>query len=135
MGSIEVTEKGWLHIRLDTLLPHCRYGSATQISDAIHDLRKGFTETLPYYETALLVIDEYCLPDSRCVYDQDNKAWKAIPNALKGHFFPDDDQFTLSICLLSKPSKDTACHIYLMPPEDAYEFFGKRFGLDSRCPQ
>ena len=35
-GSIEVTPEGWLHIRLDTLLLHCRYGSVSEITDTVH---------------------------------------------------------------------------------------------------
>ena len=134
-GKLEVTEQGWLHIRLDTLLPHCRFGSVSRISDAIHTLRKGYKGNLPYFEEAVLVIDEHCEHDIRRVYDQDNKAWKAIPNALKGRIFEDDDQFTLAICLLAKRSKDTGCHIYVMPSEDAFSFFGGRFGHDLHWAQ
>jgi len=127
-GSIEVTARGWLHIRLDTLLPHCRFGSAARISDAIRALMDDFREKLPYFERAVLVIDEHSGYDVRRVYDSDNKAWKAIPNALKGRVFEDDDQFTLSICLLGKHSNDIGCHIFVLPPEDAFVFFGERFG-------
>ena len=127
-GSVEVTAEGWLHIRLDALLPNCRYGTAAYISDAILELLDGMPESPPYYDKAFLFIDEHGGLESRRVYDQDNKAWKAIPNALKGRVFEDDDQFTLSICLMAKEDKEVACHIYVTPPEDAFLFLYKRYG-------
>ncbi len=75
----------------------------------------------------MLVIDEHCDVDFRRVFDQDNKAWKAIPNALKGYVFDDDDQFTLSVSLISKRSKEDCCHIYVMPMGEAFLFFRERF--------
>jgi hypothetical protein len=125
-GHVEVTPEGWLHIRLDTLLPNCRYGTAPQIKDAIHTLLDRYDGRLPIYTSAFLVIDEHSGGDSRNVYDPDNKAWKAIPNALKGRVFEDDNQFMLSICLMARRSHEHACHIYVMPPEDAYYYLNWR---------
>ncbi len=86
-GKVEVNEFGWLHIQLNTLLPHCRFAPPLWLTDTIsrlldrHERRHG---KLPLLEQALLVIDEYCDVDSRQVYDADNKGWKAVSNAIKG---------------------------------------------------
>ena len=47
-GGIEVTREGWLHIKLDTLLPHCKYGSVAWIEDAIRGLLNGYFGRLPF---------------------------------------------------------------------------------------
>ena len=60
------------------------------------------------------------------MYDQDNKGWKAVSNALKGRVIPDDDQYTLGVCLLSCRAPEPACHIYLIPQQDAGDFFFMR---------
>jgi hypothetical protein len=73
------------------------------------------------------VIDEHCNVESRTVYDQDNKGWKAIPNALKGRVIKDDDQFTLSVHLTSTYSAETACHIYLLPQSEVGDFFYAKY--------
>ena len=54
--------------------------------------------------------------------DNDNKAWKMIPNSLKGIVIEDDSQFVLSIGLFAKKSEDLSCDIYVLPPEDAAFF-------------
>ena len=81
---------------------------------------------LPVLEEALLVIDEHCDIASRRVYDQDNKGWKAVSNAIKGRLVADDDQYTLGVCLLSQRSQEQACHIYILPASDAGDFFFMR---------
>ena len=128
-GTVRLLNGRWLHIRLDTLLPHCRFQSPGYLADTITRLLDGFVENgrrLPYYKKALLVMDEHCSCESRTVFDQDNKGWKAVPNALKGRLFPDDDQFSLGIALLSTESEKAGCNIYVMPAEDAGEFFELR---------
>lgn len=128
-GTVRLLDGRWLHIRLDTLLPHCRYQVPAYLSDTITRLLDGFGQgggKLPYYEKATLVIDEHCSRKTRTVFDQDNKGWKAVPNALKGRLFPDDDQFSLGIALLSTESEKAGCNIYVMPAEDAGEFFELR---------
>ncbi len=128
-GTVRLLDGRWLHIRLDTLLPHCRYQVPVYLSDTITRLLDGFGQgggKLPYYEKATLVIDEHCSRKTRTVFDQDNKGWKAVPNALKGRLFPDDDQFSLGIALLSTESEKAGCNIYVMPAEDAGEFFELR---------
>ncbi len=130
-GTIRLLNGRWLHIRLDTLLPHCRFQSPGYLADTITRLLDGFVENgrrLPYYKKALLVMDEHCSCESRTVYDQDNKGWKAVPNALKGRLFPDDDQFSLGVALLSAESDELWCDIYVLPADDAWEFFSIRQG-------
>lgn len=128
-GTIRLLNGRWLHIRLDTLLPHCRFQSPGYLADTITRLLDGFVENgrrLPYYKKALLVMDEHCSCESRTVYDQDNKGWKAVPNALKGRLFPDDDQFSLGTALLSAECESAECNIYLLPAGDEGEFFELR---------
>lgn len=125
-GRAECNEFGWLHIQLNSLLPNCRFATPLWITDTITRLldrlerREG---KLPLLETALLVIDEHCDISARQVCDQDNKGWKAISNALKGRVVADDDQYSLGVCLLSSRSSEEACHIYVLPVQDAGDFF------------
>jgi hypothetical protein len=124
-GLIEINEYGWLHIALGTLLPHCRYSTPTYLTETITLLLNEFEHghRIPHYDEAALVIDEHCDIESRTVYDQDNKGWKAIPNALKGRVIKDDDQFSLSVHLISTKSADATCHIYLLPQFELGDFF------------
>ena len=41
-GSVEEFGYGWLHITLNTLLPHCRYQSPNWFSDTISRLLDGY---------------------------------------------------------------------------------------------
>ncbi len=129
-GNIEVNEFGWLLIGLNTLLPHCRFTTPVWLTDTItrlldqHERRRG---KLPMLDRALLVIEEFCDVESRQVFDEDNKGWKAVSNAIKGRLVADDDQFTLSVCLLSQRfSGARSCHIYVLPLSDAGDFFYMR---------
>ena len=128
-GTIRLFNGYWLHIRLETLLPHCRFQVPAYLGDTLARLLDGFVKSgarLPYCDKALLVIDEHCDCRSRTVYDQDNKGWKAVSNALKGRLFPDDDQFALGVALLSSESDTPHCNIYVLPAEDAEVFFNLR---------
>lgn len=127
-GFVEVNEYGWLHISLNTLLPGCRFRTPVWLTDTIVRLLDHYErrQKLPTFHKALLIIDEHCNIESRQVFDQDNKNWKSIPNAIKGRLISDDDQFTLGVCLLSTRSDKPACHIYLLPPQDAGDFFFMR---------
>lgn len=125
-GSIDLIERHWLHIRLETLLPHCRYQSPAYLSDTICRLLDSFGkggQKLPFFRRALLVIDEHSRIGGRSVYDQDNKGWKAVSNAMKGRIIPDDDQYSLGVSLLSAWRPDNVCHITLMDLQDAPDFF------------
>jgi len=102
-GSVEEFGYGWLHIMLHTLLPHCRYQTPGWLSDTIRRLLDGYEacgKRLPFYSRALLVIDEHTGIEGRHIFDQDNKGWKAVSNAIKGRLIPDDDQHTLACSLL-----------------------------------
>ena len=125
-GKAEVNLYGWLHIELNALLPNCRFQTPIYLRDTITRLLDEYEQsgkTLPRFDSALLVIDEHCDIGSRQIFDQDNKGWKAIPNALKGRVIRDDDQFTLGIALVSTRSEGTACNIYVIPRGDAGDFF------------
>jgi len=130
-GYVERFGYGWLHIQLNTLLPHCRYQTPEWLSDTIRRLldeyESGGSE-LPRFNRAMLVIDEHCGIDGRHIFDQDNKGWKAVSNALKGRLIPDDDQHTLSLALLSRKSELNVCHIALLDQADAADFFSMHSG-------
>jgi len=130
-GYVERFGYGWLHIQLNTLLPHCRYQPPEWLSDTIRrlldDYEAGGSE-LPFFKQAMLVIDEYCGIDGRHIFDQDNKGWKAVSNAIKGRLIPDDDQFTMAVALLSEKSELNVCHISLLDLSDAADFFATRSG-------
>ena len=66
----------WLHIRLNTLLPHCRFQPPGWLTDTIRRLLDHYEtqgKILPRYKRALLVIDEHSSIGGRHVFDQDNK--------------------------------------------------------------
>jgi hypothetical protein len=131
-GSAEVNDYGWVHIKMNALLPNCRFGAPLYISDTVTRLLDEYERcgrSLPRFGAAMLVIDEHCDIKSRNVFDQDNKAWKAIPNAVKGRLVPDDDQFTLNVALISQISETPVCHIYLLPKNEAADFFWQRQSL------
>ena len=131
-GHVEKMGYGWLHLELDTLLPHCRYQSPVWLTDTIRRLLDDFEargNPIPHFhERAMLIIDEHSLVPGRRVFDQDNKGWKAISNALKGRAIPDDDQYTLAVSLISTPSPENLCHITLLDFQDASDFFALHAG-------
>ena len=131
-GRVEKLGYNWLHIQLNTLLPHCRYQTPFWLTDTIRRLLDNFEaggNTVPYFrERAMLVIDEHSEVSGRRVFDQDNKGWKAVCNALKGRAIPDDDQYTLAVSLLSTPSPENVCHITLLDFQDASDFFALHAG-------
>lgn len=131
-GRVEKLGYNWLHIQLNTLLPHCRYQTPLWLTDTIRRLLDNFEaggNTVPYFrERAMLVIDEHSEVSGRRVFDQDNKGWKAVCNALKGRAIPDDDQYTLAVSLLATPSAENICHITLMALRDASDFFALHSG-------
>lgn len=130
-GEVSVNEYGWVHITLHTLLPHCRFQTPAFLIDTITRLLDEYeakNPKLPRFDRAMLIVDEHCDVESRQVYDQDNKGWKAIPNAIKGRLIEDDDQFSLQVALLSTKDKVPACHIYLIHPDDTGDFFSLRTG-------
>ena len=124
-GHIELAGCGWVHIQLDTLLPHCRYQSPEWLSDTIRYMLIKYMTTTEFcirFQRLVLVIDEHSCIHDRHVFDQDNKGWKAISNGLKGLVIEDDDQYHMSVFLMSQESHDNVCHISLVPPEGIEEF-------------
>ena len=62
-GFVEQFGYGWLHIQLNTLLPHCRYQTSDWLSDTIRRLLDEYVaggSELPFFKEAMLVIDEHC---------------------------------------------------------------------------
>lgn len=130
-GSVELIDYHWLHIRLNTLLPSAAYQTPVWLSDTIRRLLDEYESgghSLPYYRDALMVIDERSDIEGRRVFDQDNKGYKAVSNAIKGRLIPDDDQYTLGLVLSSTRSSENACHITLLGNADASDFFAVRGG-------
>ena len=108
-GSIETNEFGWLHITLNTLLPHCRFKTPAYLSDTITRLIEGHQAKggwVPFFRKAILIIDEHCDLKNRQVFDQQS----------------------LELALLSTSDSEAACHIYVLDADDAGEFFSIRSG-------
>ncbi len=127
-GKVERPEAYWVKITLNTLLPHCRYQTPNWLKDTIHRLLKqheAMYGELPCYDRAMMVIEEYSNIQSRRIFDQDNKGWKSVSNAIKGWLIPDDDQYTLSVSLLSTKSERNVTEITLLPLEDTSDYFAK----------
>lgn len=125
-GHIEIAGAGWVHMQLDTLLPHCRYLPAAWLTDTVRRLLNAYmqhTHFRLHFKQLLLIIDEHSDVDGRHVFDQDNKGWKAVSNALKGLVIDDDDQYHLSVHMMSSRSAENVCHISLVLPESAEDFF------------
>ncbi len=130
-GSVELLGYNWLHITLNTLLPHCRFQPPEWLSDTIRRLLDDYEAQgckLPFFNRALLVIDEHTGSKGRHIFDQDNKGYKAVSNAIKGRLIPDDDQHTLGLALLSAESELDVCHITLLDLSDAADFFAFHSG-------
>ena len=130
-GSVEMLGYSWVHITLNTLLPHCRFQPPEWLSDTIRRLLDEYEAQgckLPFFNRALLVIDEHTGTRGRHIFDQDNKGYKAVSNAIKGRLIPDDDQHTLGLALLSAESELDACHITLLDLSDAADFFAFHSG-------
>ena len=41
-GHIEIAGAGWVHMQIDTLLPHCRYMPATWLTDTVRQLLTAY---------------------------------------------------------------------------------------------
>ena len=75
-GSIEIAGCGWVHMKINTLLPHCRYQSPEWLSDTIRYLLTKYmtvTDLHVRFKRMMLVIDEHSNIHDRHVFDQDNK--------------------------------------------------------------
>ena len=125
-GHIELAGCGWVHMQLDTLLPHCRYQAPEWLSDTVRYMLVKYMTTTDFhlhFKRMVLVIDEHSCIQDRHIFDQDNKGWKAISNGLKGLVIEDDDQYHMSVVLLSQESRENICHISLVLPESMEDFF------------
>lgn len=124
-GSVELLDTGWLHIQLNTLLPHYKIlGGVQYITDSITRLLDTFVRDggkLPLWDKAYVAIIEHCDPVC-CAYDHDNKGYPAVINSLKGRVVRDDNQFALSLGLFTSHSDVPACHIYVLPDDEAGDF-------------
>ena len=129
-GEISVTPEGWVHIKLNALLPHCRVTGGTQyVTDSILRLLNSAEFDgikLPFFSKAYLGIIEVCPLDCSDVFDHDNKGFKAVQNVLKGRLFPDDDRFEMSLGLFTEQRNESACHIFVLPDDEAGIFTDMR---------
>ncbi len=125
-GEVTVLDNGWMDIKLNALLPHCKVlGSTQYVADSITRLLTSYSlgdVELPNYDKAFMAIVEHCNEDLSGVFDQDNKGFKGVINALKGRLFPDDNQFELALGLFTVRDSEECCHIYVMAAEDAGDF-------------
>ena len=126
-GKLEITDNNWLHITLNTLLPTCKsFKSSQYVADSITRLMNDFAKSggeLPMFEKAFIAIIERCNFQKSKSFDHDNKGYKAIPNALKGRVFQDDNQFQLSLGLFAELSDEASCHIFVLPESETGDFF------------
>ena len=134
-GEVSVLEYSWLHIKLNALLPHCRFQTPGWLTDTIRLLLDAYEaegRSIPFYKHgAVLFIDEHSDITGRNIYDQDNKGWKAVSNALKGRVFPDDDQYSLGVVLLSAHSHENVTHVTVTDTIDVGSFMDMRYGFAS----
>ena len=124
-GEIELTEQGWLHIKLHTLLPSNKsIKNSAYITDSLTrliDNYKVYGDELPFFEKAFVAIVEDCNQHHIASYDHDNKAYSAVINTLKGRLFSDDNQFQMSLAMFTRVCDEVACHVYVIPETDAPE--------------
>lgn len=124
-GTITAVDDHWIHIQLNTLLPHCRYQSPAYLTDTLCRLLGQFQREHPCFspfDQAVLIIDEHSDISGRHIYDQDNKGWKVVSNVIKGRLIPDDDQYHLSVMLLSQQSQENVTHITVLAPQELPDF-------------
>lgn len=125
-GEVNKLDNGWLDIRLNALLPHCKIVGGTQyITDTVTRLLDNFIKgggELPYFDKAYMAIVEHCPEDCAGAFDNDNKGFKSVINSLKGRLFKDDNQFELALGLFTIIDVEPCCHIYVTPFEDAGDF-------------
>lgn len=125
-GEVTLMDNGWLDIRLNALLPHCKIVGGTQyVFDTINRLLNKFQTDggeIPCFEKAYMAIVEHCPVDCSGTFDNDNKGFKGVVNALKGRLFKDDNQFELALGMFTVIDEDVCCHIYVTPYDEAGDF-------------
>ena len=127
-GKVVVYNEKWLAIKLHTLLPHFTIKATDYVTDTIIRLIVSYrnAQPVPFYDKSFIIIDEHCNVRNRKVFDQDNKGWKQIPNAVKlCGIIPDDDQRHVNLCLMTTNDDKPYCCIYVIDSKDAAEFFQK----------
>ena len=134
-GEVILMDTGWVHIKLNTLLPHYKALGGTQyITDCITRLLDKLAQEggqFPIFTKAYVAIIDHC-DFARCdVFDDDNKSFRAVLNALKGRLYPDDNQFELSLGLFTKIDADVSCHIYILPEQEVTAFHSYRLEEDT----
>jgi len=125
-GSIELIGDNWLYLRLETLLPNGKSNAGIKlVANTINNLLDYYSSYyggLPQYEDAFLAIIEHCGKDNGGSFDNDNKGFRAVPNALKGRVFGDDNRFELSMGLFTRESAEMYTEIYVLPLSDLAYF-------------
>lgn len=125
-GNVTQLDNGWIDIRLNALLPHCKIVGGTQyVFDTLTrllDIYHSEGGVIPCFERAYMAIVEHCPVDCSGTFDNDNKGFKGAVNALKGRLFRDDNQFELALGLFTVIDDDTCCHIYVTPYDEAVDF-------------
>ena len=125
-GEVNILDNGWVDIRMNALLPHCKVVGGTQyVSDTVIRLLEEFQKPggeLPHYEKVYVAIVEHAPEDCSGAFDHDNKGFKGVINALKGRLFQDDNQFELALGLFTLINEDPHCRIYVTPYEEAGDF-------------
>lgn len=125
-GEVTELDNGWLDIRLNALLPHCKMIGGTQyVFDTITRLLDRYRDNggiIPRFDKAYMAIVEHCPVDCSGTFDNDNKGFRGAVNALKGRLFNDDNQFELALGLFTVIDEDTCCHIYVTPFDEAGDF-------------
>lgn len=125
-GEVTIMDNGWIDIRMNTLLPHCKNVGGTQyVCDTITKLLDRFYSNggeIPCFDKAYMAIVEHCPENCSGAFDNDNKGFKGVINALKGRLFKDDNQFELALGLFTVLDDEPCCHIYVTPFSDAGDF-------------
>ena len=134
----------WLQMRLETTLPSNKnLAEVKRLSNTVTNLLDcyaGYLGHLPQYGRVFVAIVEHICPNDdsdgkSASYDHDNKGYRAIPNALKGRLFADDNQFTMSLGLFTVENpNDPHCDVYIIPIEDIAEFTAQNLVFELQNP-
>ena len=91
-SRIRGTVRIWLaphrtqHIAVPIAAIRPRPGSAIPSTRLLDDYERAGCK-LPYFQRAMLVIDEHSSTEGRHIYDSDNKGWKAVSQCAQGPAF------------------------------------------------
>ena len=125
-GEVTQLNNGWLDIRLNALLPHCKIIGGTQyVCDTITRLLDKYQQNggvIPCFSKAYMAIVEHCPMQRSGTFDNDNKGFRGVINALKGRIFEDDNQFELALGMFTVIDENICCHIYVLPFDEAADF-------------